>query len=135
MKKILFIRPIFSFFPCVQKLKKKIKKQRTYRPIFHNSILIRKMRKNDKCCEQFSIFPFFLINRKTLKRHTLSDSLLFFYFVEKWRRKEKKNLIRINFRLTNLARRFTQGRWRGGGIFWGGGGVQFSRCGRSSIRF
>ena len=32
---------------------------------------------------------------------------------------ERKNLIRIHYRLTNLVRRFTQGRRRCGGI-WGG---------------
>ena len=34
---------------------------------------------------------------------------------------EKKNLIRIHYRLTNLVRRFTQSRRTCGGI-WGGGG-------------
>ena len=33
---------------------------------------------------------------------------------------ERKYLIRIHYRLTNLVRRFTQGRRRCGGIGWGG---------------
>ena len=98
----------------------------------------------------FLIFNFFLINRKTLKWHTLSDfSHFFIFFLFCWNMaqksenswifngEEKKNLIRTHFRLTNLVRRFTQGRWRCGGIFfgWEGGGLYFSRCGRSSIHF
>ena len=38
---------------------------------------------------------------------------------------EKKNLIRIHYRRTNLVRRFTQGRRRCGGIGGGGGGLSF----------
>ena len=60
---------------------------------------------------------------------------MIFYFIEKWHRKvrsyehfngeEKKNLIRIHFRLTNLVRRFTQGRRRCGGIWREGRGFSF----------
>ena len=51
MKKIIFIRTIFSFFQLCSKNLKKKEKWHTYRLIFHNSILTRKMKKNDKCCE------------------------------------------------------------------------------------
>ena len=76
---------------------------------------------------------FFWINRKTLTIHPFRQFFIF-YFIEKWRRKvrsyeyfngeEKKNLIRIHYRRTNLVRRFTQGRRRCGGI-WGGGRLSF----------
>ena len=38
---------------------------------------------------------------------------------------ERKNLIRIHYRLTYLVRRFTQGRRRCGGIGGGGGRLSF----------
>ena len=38
---------------------------------------------------------------------------------------ERKNLIRIHYRLTNLVRRLTQGRRRCGGIGGGGGWLSF----------
>ena len=82
----------------------------------------------------FLFFLFFWINRKTLTIHPFRQFFIF-YFIEKWRRKvrsyeyfngeEKKNLIRIYFRLTNLVRRFTQGRRRCGGIWREGRGFSF----------
>ena len=81
----------------------------------------------------FPFFLFFWINRKTLTIHPFRQFFIF-YFSEKWRRKvrryeyfngeERKNLIRIQYRLTNLVRRFAQGRRRCGGI-WGGGRLSF----------
>ena len=60
----------------------------------------------------FPFFLFFLINRKTLTIHPFRQFFIF-YFIEKWRRKvrsyeyfngeERKNLIRIHYRLTNLV--------------------------------
>ena len=45
--------------------------------------------------KNFLFFPcFFLINRKTFKRYTLSESFSFFYLIEKWRRKVR----RLSFR-------------------------------------
>ena len=43
----VFIRTVFFYFfnQFVQKMKKKIEKSHTYSPIFHNSILIRKIKK------------------------------------------------------------------------------------------
>ena len=80
-------------------------------------------------------FSIYLINSKTLKRYTLSDSFSLFILLkngaEKW---DVMNILTVKKRLANLVRRFTQGRRRCGGI-WGGGRAQFSRCGRSSIHF
>lgn len=46
MKERYAFAPFFKFFfHFVQEMKKKIEKSHTYRPIFHNSILIRKMKK------------------------------------------------------------------------------------------
>ena len=60
----------------------------------------------------FLFFLFFWINRKTLTIHPFRQ-FFFFFFIEKWRRKvrsyeyfngeERKNLIRIHYRLTNLV--------------------------------
>ena len=60
----------------------------------------------------FLFFLFFWINRKTLTIHPFRQFFIF-YFIEKWRRKvrsyeyfngeERKNLIRIHYRLTNLV--------------------------------
>ena len=125
---MIFIRTIFSFFPFCSK-NEKIDKWHTYRLIFHNSIFYENM---TSVASNFLFFLFFWINRKTLTIHPFRQFFIF-YFIEKWRRKvrsyeyfngeERKNLIRIHYRLTNLVRRFTQGRRR------------FSRCGRSSILF
>ena len=64
------------FFPLCPK-DEKIEKLHNYRPIFHNSILIRKMKIWQVLREIFYFSFFFLINRKTLKRYTFSDSFSF----------------------------------------------------------
>ena len=124
MKKIIFIRTFLSFFPFCSK-NEKIEKLHTYRPIFHNSILIRKMKKWQVLRAIF-YFSIYLINSKTLKRYTLSDSFSFFILLkngaEKW---EVMNILTVKKRLANLVRRFTQGRRRCGGIWGGGGGLSF----------
>ena len=57
---MIFIRTIFPFFPFCSK-NEKIEKWHTYRLIFHNSILTRKMKKMTSVANNFSIFS---INRK-----------------------------------------------------------------------
>jgi len=82
MKQIIFIRTIFSFFLLCSK-NEKIEKWHTYRLIFHNSILTRKMKKMTCVANNFSLFS---INRK--KKQTNKNGQFFiFCFNEKWRRK------------------------------------------------
>ena len=86
----------------------------------------------------FLFFLFFWINRKTLTIHPFRQFFIF-YFIEKWRRKvrsyeyfngeERKNLIRIHYRLTNLVGLVIYtgsvdmwGNWGGGGA---GSGLVF----------
>ena len=72
-------------------------------------------------------FFIYLLNSKTLKRYTLSDSFSLFILLkngaEKW---DVMNILTVKKRLANLVRRFTQGRRRCGGIWGGGrGGLSF----------
>ena len=72
----------------------------------------------------------FWINRKTLTIQRVFHFLFYWKMAQKsenlwiFNGEEKKNLIRIHYRRTNLVRRFTQGRRRCGGI-WRGGGLSF----------
>ena len=75
MKKIIFIRTIFSFFPFCSK-NEKIEKKRTYRSILHNSILIRKMKKMTSVANNFSIFSLLSSGLKTVGKSVERDLIL-----------------------------------------------------------
>ena len=123
MKKSYLFAPFFSFFPFCSK-NEKIEKWHTYRLIFHNSILTRKMKKMTSVANNFSIFS---INRKqTNKKKRTIFHLLFQWKIAKkndkswtFTNKDKKKL--IHFRLTSFVRRFTQVRRRRGMGRAGGG--------------
>ena len=133
---------IFSFFAKNRKMEKKyiyshhffvfsivFKKWKNRKivylsPNFHNFILVRKMKKW-QVLRAIVYFSIFLINRKTFKTIHPLRQFFFFYFIEKMAQKseklwifngeEKKNLIRIHLRLTNLVRRSRGSEWGGGG--------------------
>ena len=78
-EKIIFIRTIFSFFPFCSK-NEKIGKWHTYRLIFHNSILTRKMKKMASVANNFSVFS---INRKqTNKEQAKTDNFSSFVLMK-----------------------------------------------------
>ena len=83
MKKIIFIRTIFSFFPLCSK-KEKLGKWDTYRLIFHNSILTRKMKKWSIFLTIFFFFYFFPYF-KICKYDKDNQYVLFPFWLEKWK--------------------------------------------------
>ena len=75
---MIFIQAIFSFFPFCSK-NEKIEKWHTYRLIFHDSILTRKMKKMTSVANNLSIFS---INRKQTNKQTKTDNFSSFVLMK-----------------------------------------------------